>query len=41
VTDLDLALITGGFTIGAVMVTLGVNYLLAGARAAAPAAGPG
>jgi hypothetical protein len=33
VTDLDVALITGGFTIGAVVVTFGGNALLERARA--------
>jgi hypothetical protein len=32
VTDLDLALITGGFTVTAVIVTFGGNYLLDRAR---------
>jgi len=32
VTDLDLALITGGFTVAAVLVTFGGNYLLETAR---------
>jgi len=32
VTDLDLVLATGGFTIGAVVVTFGGNYLLERAR---------